>query len=469
MVLAAALFSLLAPAVTAPPAPAPTTAFFQSHRERFLAGLPDGAMAVFRAPAEAPADTRAETHRQDSDFWYLTGFEEPDAVAVFLPAAAKEGRFVLFVRPRDFAAEQWTGWRAGVEGATKEYGAAQAHPVAGFWDKFPALSAAAQSLYYGAAGDKEFQRRLLDAWNAGNANAVSARPAAEAAPIVNALRLVKDAVEEDLMREAGRISADAHIAAMARVAPGRHEYDLKAAMVGVCLSRGAARLAYPSIVGSGRNSVILHYERDDKTLEDGEMIVNDTGCEYSMYAADVTRSYPVSGRFSPEQRKIYEIVLAAQKAGFALVRPGTPFKEVFNATVEVVVDGLLGLGILSGKREEIIKTRAYQKFYPHGSSHWIGLNVHDVGSYGLPAGAARADRYTKAEIRLVPGMALTVEPGIYIPERSTADPKWWNIGARIEDTVLVTPQGMECLSCRAPKEIADVEKAIAEGRAANSR
>jgi Xaa-Pro aminopeptidase len=471
MIFAAALFSLLPAALAAPPtpAPAPTSAFFESHREKLLARLPEGTVAVFRAPVESPADTRAETHRQDSDFWYLTGFEEPDAVAVFLPGTGKEGRFVLFVRPRDFAAEQWTGWRAGVEGAKKEYGAAQAYPVAEFWDRFPDLSTAARSLYYGAAGDKQFQQRLLDAWNAGNANAVSARPAAEAAPIVNALRLVKDGVEQDLLREASHISAEAHRVAMAKAAPGRHEYDLKAAMVGVCLSRGAARLAYPSIVGSGRNSVILHYERDDKKLEDGEIIVNDTGCEYSMYAADVTRSYPVSGRFSTEQRKIYEIVLAAQKAGFARVRPGTPLKEVFNATVDVVVDGLLNLGVLTGNREEIVKTRAYSKFYPHGSSHWIGLNVHDVGSYGLPAGAVRADRYVKAEIKLEPGMALTVEPGIYIPERSTPDPKWWNIGARIEDTVLVTPSGMECLSCGAPREIADVEKAIAEGRASKSR
>ncbi|HSP93870.1 MAG TPA: aminopeptidase P N-terminal domain-containing protein [Thermoanaerobaculia bacterium] len=462
MAFAAILFALLVPALTEPPVPTP--AFFESHREKLLAGLPEGAIAVFRAPAESAADTRAETYRQDSDFWYLTGFEEPDAVAVFLPGTAKEGRYILFVRPRDFAAEQWTGWRAGVEGAKKDYRAAQAHPVAEFWDRFPNLSAAAQSIYYGAGGDREFQRRLIDTWNAANANAVSARPTAEAAPIVNALRLVKDAVEQDLLREASRASADAHRAAMAQAAPGRHEYDLKAAMVGVCLSRGAARLAYPSIVGSGRNSVILHYERDDKKLEEGEIIVNDTGCEYSMYAADVTRSYPVSGRFSPEQRKIYEIVLAAQKAGFARVRPGTPFKEVFSATVEVVVDGLLGLGILSGNREEIIRTRGYSKFYPHGSSHWIGLNVHDVGSYGLPAAVPRADRYTRAEIRLVPGMALTVEPGIYIPERSTPDPKWWNIGVRIEDTVLVTPAGMECLSCGAPREIADVEKTIAEGR-----
>jgi Xaa-Pro aminopeptidase len=455
------------PAPSTPPAPTP--AFFESHREKFLSRLPAGSIAVFRAAAESPADARADTHRQDSDFWYLTGFEEPNAVVAFLPGAAKEGRYILFVQPRDFAAEQWTGWRAGVEGAKKDYGAGEAHPVAEFWDRIPGLLAAAQSLYYGSGGDKEFQARLLDAWNAGNTNVASARPSAEASPILAAMRLVKDRTEQDLLREASRISAEAHRAAMSQTAPGHHEYDLKAAMVGACLSRGAARLAYPSIVGSGRNSVILHYERDDKKLEDGEIIVNDTGCEYSMYAADVTRSYPVSGRFSAEQRKIYDIVLAAQKAGFTQVRPGTPFKEVHNATVRVVVDGLLQLGILSGDREQIIRTRAYQKFYPHGSSHWIGLNVHDVGSYGYPPGVARAERYGNAEARLEPGMALTVEPGIYIPDHAATDPKWWNIGVRIEDTVLVTLQGMECLSCGAPKEIADVEKTIAEGRPSRTR
>ncbi len=465
MVIAAALFSLLAP-LAAAARPAPTPAFFESHREKFLSRLPAGSVAVLRAPAEPPADARADTRRQDSDFWYLTGFEEADAVAVFLPGPAKEGHYILFVQPRDFAAEQWTGWRAGVEGAKKNYGAADAHPVAEFWDRLPGLWADAQSLYYGAGADKEFQRRLLDAWNAGNANAASARPAAEVSPILAGLRLIKDGMEQDLLREASRISAEAHRAAMAQTAPGRHEYDLKAAMVGVCLSRGAARTAYPSIVGSGRNSVILHYERDDKALEEGEILVNDTGCEYSMYAADVTRSYPVSGRFSAEQRKIYEIVLAAQKAGLARVRPGTPIKDVFNATVDVVVDGLLRLGILPGNREEILRTGAYRKFYPHGSSHWIGLDVHDAGSYEYPSGLQRAERYGKAEVLLQPGMALTVEPGIYVPERSTPDPKWWNIGVRIEDTVLVTPQGMECLSCDAPKEIADVEKAIAKGRSA---
>ena len=465
---AVALFSGVAAAM-ASAAPAPTPAFFEAHREKFVAKLPPGSIAVLTAASESPADTRADVYRQDSDFWYLTGLEEPDAVAVLVPGAAKENRYVLFVRPKDFAAEQWTGWRAGVDAAKKDYGAGQAFPIGEFWVRFTGLAAAAQSLYYGTGGDKEFQRRLLEAWNAPNGNAASARPAADAAPILAALRLVKDPIEQDLLREASRISADAHRAAMGELAAGRHEYDLKAAMVGLCLSRGAARMAYPPIVASGKNSVILHHERDDKKLEGGEMIVNDTGCEYSMYAADVTRSYPVSGRFSREQGQIYEIVLAAQKAGLAAVRPGTPFHEVHDATVRVVVDGLVKLGILSGDRGEIIRTRAYQMFYPHGSSHWIGLNVHDVGSYGYPAGVSRLERYSLAQTKLEPGMALTVEPGIYIPERSTAEPKWWNIGVRIEDVVLVTTGGMECLSCAAPREIADLEQAIAVDRAQKDR
>jgi Xaa-Pro aminopeptidase len=464
MVLAAAVFlSLLAaPAAAAPPAPSP--AFFEAHREKFLAKLPEGSIAVVRAAGDTAADARADSFRQDSAFWYLTGLEEPNAIAVFVPGAPADGRYILFVQPRDFAAEQWTGWRTGVEGAKKDYGAGQARTIGEFSERFSALAASARSLSYASGGDKEFQRKLLEAWAAGNEKGRPARPATEASTILDPMRLVKDPLEQDLLREASRISADAHRAAMARVSAGRHEWDLKAAMVATCLSQGAARMAYPPIVASGKNSVILHYERDDKRLEDGEIIVNDTACEYSLYAADVTRSYPVSGRFSADQKAIYEIVLAAQAAGLAAIRPGVPFKDVHNATVDVVVDGLLKLKILSGDRGEVIRNRAYQKFYPHGSSHWIGLNVHDVGTYGYPAGLERLERYGKAETVLVPGMALTVEPGIYIPERSTQDPRWWNIGVRIEDTVLVTPSGMECLSCGAPRAVGDVEKAIAEGR-----
>src|SRR5215472_4047099 len=452
-----------AEALAASPAPpVPDRAFFEAHREKLVAQLPAGSIAVFHSAPETTVETSADPYRQDSDFWYLTGLSEPDAVAVFLPAASGSRRFVLFVRPKDFAQEQWTGWRAGVEGARNDYGAGEAYPIAEFWERFAAVSATSPSLYAESGGDEEFERRLERAWNAANPNARSPRPIADASPVLAALRLVKDPLEQSLLREASEISAQAHRAAMAAVASGGHEYDLKAAMVNVCLARGAARMAYPPIVASGRNSVILHHVRDDKTLEPGEILVNDTGCEYQMYAADVTRTYPVSGRFSPEQKAVYEIVLAAQKAGFAAVKPGTPFKDVHLATVRVVVDGLLKLGILTGDRDEIVKTRAYQKFYPHGSSHWIGLNVHDVGSYGYPPNVARLERYGLAETKLEPGMALTVEPGIYIPERSTADPKWWNIGVRVEDTVLVTPGGMDCLSCAAPRELSDVEHAVSE-------
>jgi Xaa-Pro aminopeptidase len=463
---AALLQALLAPTSAAPDSP-PTVppSFFASHREKLFGKLPSGSIAVFHSASETSVETSPDPYRQDSNFWYLTGLEEPESVTVLIPGAGGgPSRFVLFVRPRDFAAEQWTGWRAGVEGAKRDFGA-EAYPISEFWGRLPALAAGAQSLFYSGGGDEAFAKRLLEAWNAGNANASVPRPAADASPLLSQMRLVKDATEQGLLRGASQISAEAHKAAMAEAAPGRGEWDLKAAMVGLCVARGAARMAYPPIVGSGPNSVLLHYESDDKRLQAGEMIVNDTGCEYGMYAADVTRSYPVSGRFSPEQAKIYEIVLAAQKAGFAAVKPGVAFHEVHDATVRVVVDGLLALGILSGDREEILRTRAYQKFYPHGSSHWIGLNVHDAGSYQYPAGVERLARYGKAEAKLEPGMALTVEPGIYIPEKSTADAKWWNLGVRIEDVVLVTAGGMECLSCGAPRELADVEKAVLQGRA----
>jgi Xaa-Pro aminopeptidase len=276
------------------------------------------------------------------------------------------------------------------------------------------------------------------------------------------MRLVKDATEQALLRRAAALSAEAHVAAMKAVRPGREEYAVRAALEEVCTAGGAARMAYPSIVGSGPNSVILHYERDDRKMSAGEMIVNDSACEYGMYAADVTRSYPVSGTFSPEQRAIYEIVLAAQKAGFAKARPGAAFHEVHDATVEVVTDGLLRLGILKGDRNELIRTLAYAKFYPHGSSHWLGMNVHDVGSYRFSnPDAPRLARYRTAETKLEPGMALTVEPGIYIRDHAEGvDPKWWNIGVRIEDDVLITPAGMECLSCAAPREPGEVEKTI---------
>ncbi|MEO7795456.1 MAG: aminopeptidase P N-terminal domain-containing protein [Thermoanaerobaculia bacterium] len=442
-------------------APAPTAAFFAAHRASFVARLPAGAVAVVRTAPETSVETTPDPYRQNSDFWYLTGFSEPNAVAVLRPWAAEGERYILFVAPRDPAKETWTGYRAGVEGAKREFGAEAAYSVEEFDKQFPELLVGSTSLAYLDGGDAPFRDRLLTTWNGPNANATEPRPAAEAGPIVHELRLIKDATEVALIRRAAELSAEAHVAALREVKPGGYEYDIKAAMVSTCLHGGAGRMAYPPIVGSGRNSVILHYEPADKRLDDGGMIVNDTACEYGMYAADVTRSYPVSGKFSPDQRAIYEIVLAAQKAAIAAVKPGIPYRTMNEITIGVVVDGLLRLGILTGNRDELIESGAQRKFYPHGAGHWIGLNVHDPGSYGFPAGVPWEERYRKANTVLRPGMIFTVEPGIYIPEGSTEDKRWWNIGVRIEDEILVTEAGGECLSCAAPREIAELEKALA--------
>ena len=275
------------------------------------------------------------------------------------------------------------------------------------------------------------------------------------------MRLVKDATEIAILREAVNLSVEAHRAALALAGPGVNEGVLKGAMVQRCLAGGAARMAYAPIVGSGPNSVILHYPDANRVMQRDEMIVNDTACEYGLYAADVTRSYPVNGTFSPEQRALYEIVLAAQKAGIAKAVTGSAYHEIQDAAVAVTVDGLVKLGLLSGSHEELVKDRSFAKFLPHGTGHWLGLDVHDAGSYEFADPKDRWTRYFSSNATLRSGMVLTVEPGIYIPEKSEGvDPKWWNIGVRIEDDILVTDKGPECLSCALPREIADIEGAM---------
>ncbi|MEO6325088.1 MAG: aminopeptidase P N-terminal domain-containing protein [Thermoanaerobaculia bacterium] len=462
------MLSLLAAALTfvpvsaAPPLPSPLPGpeLFAAHRQRFLEKLPPGSVAVIHAAPESEG-VSGDPYRQDSDFWYLTGLSEPEAVAVFLRDAERGKQYLLFVRPRNPVEEQWTGARTGPEGAGAVHHADRGFSLSELDQKIPEILKAARSLFYRDGGEEKFGRKLTTDWQAATADAAEPRPIADAGPLVHQLRLVKDDTEIALMRRAATLSVEAHRAAMERVKPGAHEFELKARMVERCLAGGAARMAYPPIVGSGPNSVVLHYDRADRRMNAGEMIVNDTACEYSMYSADVTRSYPVSGRFSVEQRAIYQIVLDAQKAGIAKVAPGVLYHEVYDATVGVVVDGLLKLGLMKGDRVEIIKSRAYKAFYPHGSSHWLGLNVHDSGSYRYIRTEERYDKYTTAQTKLEPGMVLTVEPGIYIGEAAAGvDARWANIGVRIEDDILVTPGGNECLSCASPREIGDVEKAL---------
>ena len=276
--------------------------------------------------------------------------------------------------------------------------------------------------------------------------------------ILHEMRLVKDSDEIALLRRASEISAKGHVQAMRTAAPGRWEFEIQQALDGFCMANGAPRMAYPSIAGSGPDTVFLHWYRNNRQMQGGDLVLNDSGAEYAYYAADVTRTYPVSGRFTAEQRSIYDVVLSAQKEAIAAIRPGVAQDEIEKTSARVQAEGLVRLGLLSGDVERIVKDRAYQKFTVHGVSHWVGLDVHDVGKYRV-GGESR---------KLEPGMVVTVEPGIYIPANMAGvDSKWWNIGVRIEDVLLVTPTGSECLSCAAPREPAEVEKTVQSGRRAN--
>ncbi len=450
-----------AAALAGPPAPGP--GWFLAHRSALAAKLPKDAVVVLRGPAEPPQEV-GDAYRADSGFWYLTGFPEPDAIAVMRPSAPEGKRYLLFVRPNEWREEQWTGRRAGLEGAKKRYGADAAFAVADFEKESRDAFRGAKALFYLDAGDEKFREALVTRWNHLARAGTESLPSTDLAVLVGQMRLVKDETELALMREAVALSVRGHRAAMALAAPGVNEGVLKAAQVSACLAGGAVRMAYPPIVGSGPNSVVLHYPEASRTMEAGEVVVNDTACEYGMYAADVTRTYPVDGTFSPEQKALYEIVLAAQKAGIAKAVAGAAYHEIQDAAVAVTVDGLLKLGLLKGKREELVKDRSFAKFLPHGTGHWLGLDVHDAGSYEPSVPFDPKDRFAASmsfSATLRPGMVLTVEPGIYIPAGTEGvDPKWWNTGVRIEDDVLVTAKGPECLSCDLPREIADVEKAV---------
>jgi Xaa-Pro aminopeptidase len=434
---------------------------FKNHREKFMAKLPPGSIAILRsAPTRVMSADTDYPYRQDSDFHYLTGIDEPDVVAVFRPGA-KDGKFyVLFLRPRDPRRENFEGARFGPLEAPAQYGANEAFPVADFDGSLVRFEgpghmggyfAGVDRLYLEDGEDHEwnakFQERLqrMRSFDAGPATVVDARE------IIHEMRLVKDADEITLLRRAAEISAKGHLSAMAAVGPGRYEFEVQQALDSYCFANGVRRMAYPSIDASGPNSVYLHWEKNDRKMQDGDVMLNDSGAEYDYYATDITRTYPVNGRFSKEQRAVYEAVLGVQKSVIAKVRPGITHDEIEKASTRGQTEALVKLGLLSGDVDKLVADNAYRKFTLHGISHWVGMDVHDAGRYTV-GDSSRA---------LAPGMVLTVEPGIYISANMPGvDPKWWNIGVRIEDTILVTEKGSDCLSGGAPKEVADLEKAV---------
>jgi Xaa-Pro aminopeptidase len=391
-------------------------------------------------------------YRQDSHFHYLTGFPEPESVAVLLPGRA-QGEYVLFVRERDRALEDWHGPRAGPDGAVGRYGADDAFPIADIDEILPGLMEGRPRVHYTLGTHEEFDPRVL-AWI--NALRVQARHG-DGAPqeitalshLIDDLRLYKSRAEQAGLRRSAAITVGAHRRAMRFARPGVMEYEVMAEVVHE-FRRHNADLAYHPIVGGGANACVMHYGANDQTLRDGELLLLDAGCEFDSYAADVTRTFPVGGRFGPAQRAVYEVVLRAQLAAIERVRPGNHWNDPHEAAVRAVTAGLVELGLLDGRPARLIKEGAYREFFNHRTGHWIGLDVHDVGDYRV-GGEWRI---------LEPGMALTVEPGIYIRPSPQVPKEFWNIGVRIEDDLLVTRNGADVLTGDLEKDPEAVERLV---------
>jgi len=419
-----------------------------------MASASSSAVAVLpAAPVFVRNNDVDHEYRQDSDFFYLTGFDEPDSVLVL---DAQERKTTLFVRPRDREREVWDGPRAGVDGARERFGADEGLVVAELDEKLPSLIQNHRRVYYRLGANRRFDDRLLRTIDRVRARqrtgAIAPTEIVDPGAILHEMRLRKAPVEVDTMRSAARITREAHELAMRRTRPGMREYEVEALLLDTFRRHGSERPAYGSIVGSGPNACVLHYRRNDRMMNPGELLLIDAGCEYGYYASDVTRTFPVGRDFSREQQAIYELVLEAQTEGIAATRPGATLDEIHKLSIGIIARGLVRLGLLQGEVEKLIETEAYKRFFMHRTSHWLGMDVHDVGAY-FDCGEPR---------RLEPGMVLTVEPGIYIaPDDEAVSPEWRGIGVRIEDDVVVTESGREVLTEGIPKSVAEVRAACA--------
>ncbi len=398
--------------------------------------------------------------RPDSDFYYLTGYPEPDAVAVLIPDR-HHGEYVLFCRENDPVMETWNGRRAGLDGAVERYGADDAFPISDLDEILPGLLEDRQRIFYTMGNNSTFDQRVLGWVNQVRKRARTGVSAPDEFISLNHLlhemRLYKSRAEIAAMRKAAKISAAAHKRAMVACRPGMMEYQIEAELKYTFMKLGAREPAYPPIVGGGANSCILHYTENNQVLNDGDMLLIDAGSEYNGYASDISRTFPVNGKFTTAQREAYELVLAAQTAAIRKIKPGNHWNEPHEAAVEVLTEGMVELGILKGKLRQLVKDQAYTKYYMHRTGHWLGMDVHDVGDYKV-----------EGEWRTFePGMVMTVEPGIYMPAGAKGlAKKWWNIGIRIEDDVLVTESGHDILSKDAPKSVEDIESLMAHELAA---
>jgi Xaa-Pro aminopeptidase len=423
---------------------------YVTRRVQLAKQMRPGAIAIIPAANEVPRS--GDTYfrfRQDSDFYYLTGFNEPKALLIIF--SGNKGESYLFNRPRDQAVEQWTGKRLGQDDACEALNVAGAYSIEDLDSKLPDLMAGTSAIYYALGRHPLYEKKILRALQQIKGQIRRGLKAPEEIcdlePLLSEMRLKKSEAEVVLMHKAADVSVRAHERTMRACRSLQNEQQLEAELLYEFTRGGCRSVAYDPIVGGGANACILHYTDNNQPLRDGELVLIDAGGEYQNYASDITRTFPVNGRFSPEQRAIYELVLTAQKAGIARVRPGIAWNEIQQAIVKVLTTGLHDLGLLKGDVENLIASEAYKPFYMHNSGHWLGLDVHDAGLYKV-----------NNEWRLLePGMVLTVEPGLYLGEMTGVAKRWQNIGVRIEDDILVTKNGHDNLTASLAVEIADIE------------
>ena len=422
---------------------------YAARRSRLLESMGAGVAVVPTAPERTRNRDSYYPYRFDSYFYYLTGFAEPEAVLVLV--AGEKPRSILFCREKHEERETWDGFRYGPQAARERFGVDEAQPFGQLDDAVAALLGDQPALFYAPGAESEWDARVMRWLNAVRAQARTGISAPtqihDIRVVLDEMRLVKDAAEIDTMRRAAGISARAHRRAMQAARPGRHEYEIEAELLHEFRSHGAQFPAYWPIVAGGANACVLHYRDNSARLDDGDLLLIDAGCELDGYAADITRTFPVGGKYSGAQRAAYELVLAAQAAAIGQVRPGNAWNAPHDAAVRVLAQGMLDLGLLSGSLNAVLETESYRRFYMHRTGHWLGLDVHDAGEY-KHGGNWRA---------LAPGMTLTVEPGIYIRAADDVPGDFHDIGIRIEDDVLVTGSGCEVLTRETPKSVADVE------------
>jgi len=435
------------------------SAVYQGRRDRLVRSMGAGVAVIPTAPERIRNRDAHYPYRFDSHFYHLTGFGEPDSALVIVAGDAP--RSLLFCRERNEEREIWDGFRWGPQAARERFGFDEAHPIGALDETVVRLLENQPALFYPIGADAEWDARAMRWLNAVKAKARAGVQAPERVQDVRALldemRLVKDAHELVLMRRAASISSAAHRRAMRATRPGRHEYEIEAELLYEFRRNGAQFPAYWPIVAGGPNACVLHYVSNDAPLRDGDLLLIDAGCELEGYASDITRTFPVNGRFGGAQREIYELVLAAQRAAMEEIRPGNTWIAPHDAAVRVLAQGMLDLKILAGSLEQALEQESYKRFYMHRTGHWLGLDVHDAGEYKRE-GQWRA---------LVPGMTLTVEPGLYIRAADDVPERLRDIGVRIEDDVVVTDAGCEVLSRETPRQVAEIEALMRDARSSH--